>query len=650
MGNPQQRPPQGSSVVPSNPSQGGVPSAPPMASNQGPLQGVPVARAVPVGQIPSSAVGGMSIPQAIPIAAPGSAPSTAQPIYPQAQPILPSHPQAGPTPPVLPQAQPVVGSGLPQAQPIPARIPQAQPIPSGAVPSAVRSAPTAVPARQVPSKPVPGRAPLATPQKDTQAPEEPEQEVLEVALRNAPGWLVSLLVHMALMIILALWLLPLPPRRILTLLVPRELWAEKLGEQLEFDTPLGVEKMETKEEPVLTPDNLPEVADPFAAPSKWDLLYPDGRIASSDEKVDHIGLALQGREVGRKNALVGLYGGNRLTQKAVELGLAWLARQQRKDGSWSLKGPYRDGATQEDNPEAATGLALLAFLGDGHTHLKGQYSKNVQNGIAWLLKQQDESGNFFHEGGHNHHFYTQGICTIALCELYAMTKDEKFREPAHRAVQYCLASQAPEGGWRYQPGVDSDVSVTGWVVMALQSARMAGMEIPPDHFRRVERFLDRVVANDGFRYGYQKGSSPSLAMTAEALLCRQYLGWPKDEPRLIEALEWITQKENLIDFSPGKRDIYYWYYATQVCHHMDRDSKYWKTWNAVMREAIPRAQVKKGPEMGSWDPDFQDRFEPHGGRLYVTCLCIFMLEVYYRHLPIYAPVYTLLGKPKYQLP
>jgi hypothetical protein len=65
---------------------------------------------------------------------------------------------------------------------------------------------------------------------------------------------------------------------------------------------------------------------------------------------------------------------------------------------------------------------------------------------------------------------------------------------------------------------------------------------------------------------------------------------------------------------------------------MDGDD--WNRWNQVMRQAIPEAQTKTGNDRGSWPPA-GDRWGAHGGRLYVTCLSIYMLEVYYRHLPIY---------------
>ena len=119
-------------------------------------------------------------------------------------------------------------------------------------------------------------------------------------------------------------------------------------------------------------------------------------------------------------------------------------------------------------------------------------------------------------------------------------------------------------------------------------------------------------------------------MTAEGLLCRQYLGWRHADPRLQQGADLLV--ENLPSWDDGERDVYYWYYATQVCHHME--SLHWRRWNEAMREVLPENQVRKGRERGSWDPR-GDRWGQSGGRLYVTCLSLYMLEVYYRHLPIY---------------
>ena len=79
--------------------------------------------------------------------------------------------------------------------------------------------------------------------------------------------------------------------------------------------------------------------------------------------------------------------------------------------------------------------------------------------------------------------------------------------------------------------------------------------------------------------------------------------------------------------------MYYNYYATQVMHHWGGDE--WANWNGVMRDQLIRTQktAKDGHMHGSWD-----LADPHGGtggRLYMSCLCIMTLEVYYRHLPIY---------------
>jgi hypothetical protein len=133
------------------------------------------------------------------------------------------------------------------------------------------------------------------------------------------------------------------------------------------------------------------------------------------------------------------------------------------------------------------------------------------------------------------------------------------------------------------------------------------------------------------------------AITAEAMLCRQYLGWPRNDKRLVAACDWITKTENLVNFRQ-RRDVYYWYYATQVCHHMG--GEHWQKWNEVMRQRVPEAQLTSGRESGSWDPDrpTADKWGTLAGRLYTTCLSIYILEVYYRHLPLYANVYSLAAE------
>ncbi|NLE37238.1 MAG: terpene cyclase/mutase family protein [Pirellulaceae bacterium] len=455
----------------------------------------------------------------------------------------------------------------------------------------------------------------------------------EQAIETAPPWLLSAAFHMGLLILLGLLLLPSRPDPRIAL--EASTYAEQLGDQLDFESPLPGEQHDDAEAPVVTPDHLPEVADPFAAPRPTEI-FPDGRMAVGSIDTAQIGMALLGRDEGMKRSLLGKYGGTDTTEAAVQAGLRWLARNQQRDGSWSLTGPYSHGATIQ-NQSAATAMALLAFLGNGHTHRRNtEYTQNVQRGLNWMLGKQDDDGCFFQDGGWNHRSYTHAQCTIVLCELLAMSpRDESLREPARRAVQYLLDSQSDEGGWKYRPRYMSDVSVTGWVVMALQSARMAGIEIPSENLRRVEKYLDDVGIEEGSRYPYERGHQATPAMTAEALLCRQYLGWKRDDKRLLRGADWLVMPENLIDYR-ANHNVYYWYYAAQVMHHLE--GEHWQRWNRVMRQEVPTHQVKQGKEAGSWDPSPQSLHDTSGGRLYVTCLSIYMLEVYYRHMPLYSRI------------
>ena len=255
-------------------------------------------------------------------------------------------------------------------------------------------------------------------------------------------------------------------------------------------------------------------------------------------------------------------------EAAVGRALEWLKRNQRRDGSWSLTGPFTGGGLN-DSQGRRHRHGADCLPGRRETRLKtGKYQEQVRNGWRALLKEQDQDGNFYHGGQDEERPYSQGLAMIAICEIYGMTKSSMFRGPAQKAVDYAVKIQAPEGGWRYQPGVDTDTSVTGWYVMGLQSALMAGLEVPSPTLQRVSEYLDTVALDGGSLYRYQPvRQGYSLAMTAEGLLCRQYLGWKQNDPRLLRGAK--VMLENGIDWED--RDVYYWYYATQVLHHLEGD-------------------------------------------------------------------------------
>lgn len=458
---------------------------------------------------------------------------------------------------------------------------------------------------------------------------------------STPPWFISLIVHFSVMIVLGLAALEAhnvvskkdaievdlaPPR-------DNEIYAERLGEQLDDPSAkFSSEGLEPSKDDVvaLGSSDLPQVEHPLIGPPVLEPT-PGGTLPVGTVVTPSIGLEFSGRDEGIKKTMLKAYGGTALTEEAVKEGLSWLARQQRTRGSWSMAGPYKNGSRAE-NEEAATAMALLAFQGAGYTpngNKSEAFSRVVARGWKSLLRSQREDGSFLGNlTDPRHQLYTQALCTIALCELYGMTRDEEYREPAQRAVDYCVKHQSPEGGWRYEPGIDADLSVTGWFAMALQSARMAGIEVPSPTYDAITKFLNSVQFEEGSLYAYHVGDGATQAVTAEGLLCRQYLGWKHDDKRLRGGVDYLLA--NLPQWD--RRNVYYWYYATQVCHHMEGAD--WQKWNGVMRQLLPENQEKRGAERGSWDPA-GDRWGETAGRLYVTCLSLYTLEVYYRHMPVY---------------
>jgi hypothetical protein len=464
---------------------------------------------------------------------------------------------------------------------------------------------------------------LATPDE---LPGEPRRSLFDYS----PAWLVSLIFHLIVLMALALFVTPVGEGLNNLLLTIGQSDVESVGEFAEFS--IGEEMEVDDPTDAMTLDSLAEVDALEMADLQLDTSSPE--FVAIEEGLGSEILPVASMFVGRSGAmrktLLSMYGGTSATEDAVKLGLKWLQRQQGKDGSWSLRGPYNDGASGE-NRVAATAMALLAFLGDGQTHLQGDYQATVAKGIKWLVKQQDRDGFFAKEGQSHQRTYAQAQSSIVVCELYGMTEDSWLRDPAQLALSFAERAQGPDGGWRYNPGDPGDTSVTGWYVMALQSGVAAGLDVDQSTLYKVREFLNRVGNGDGSEYSYQPSGVSSAAMTAEGLLCRQYLGWERDEPGLIRGVNRLVSDDWI--FAREDNNVYYWYYATQVLHHFGDEP--WRQWNEVMRQELPAMQVKEGREAGSWAPQRDRWASVSGGRLMMTCFSIYCLEVYYRHMPLY---------------
>jgi hypothetical protein len=359
-------------------------------------------------------------------------------------------------------------------------------------------------------------------------------------------------------------------------------------------------------------------------------------------------------------------GASAQSEAAVARGLKWLALHQARDGHWGLHDFNRhartdiaadartftctcDGTATRQDDVAATGLALLPFLGAGITHKNKatmvDYRKTVEGGLNWLMRKQNADGSFANG------MYTHGIATIAVCEAYGLSTDPRLKVSAQKALNFIVSAQDPTGGgWRYAPRTPGDTSVTGWQFMALKSGQMAGLSVPRVTLTKVEKFLDSVEDKDSKgRYRYIEGAPATPTMTAVGLLCRQYLGTNPRNPGLVKGCDYLLQTA-----PPGSTtNIYYEYYATQVFHHFNNDL--WKTWNEGtdakpgMREYLIRRQERntdKQDHLAGSFPMAKDVWGRDGGRIMTTSLSLLCLEVYYRHLPLYKPRDGELPKDK----
>lgn len=355
------------------------------------------------------------------------------------------------------------------------------------------------------------------------------------------------------------------------------------------------------------------------------------------------------RQAANRLQLAAPYGADQDSEAAVEGGLAWLAAAQSPDGSWNAKqfgagtetyalGESRYG-TGDKADTGVSGLALLAFLSAGHTHLHGKYQQNVAQGLSYLLRSQMRTGvvsglkqvGTNDLGVLNARMYCHSIASLAVAEAYAMTGDAELREPLLRAAQYSINAQDPRGGgWRYNPGDPGDLSQFGWQAMALKSVQRSGLEVPRDVTERMRLFLESCAAgvSGGLATYRPRDGRPSATMTAECLACRLLLDHPSSLAAQQEALQMIMQQRPGV----GEENVYFWYYATLALFQLQ--DQHWRDWNQALKQQLLRSQAPAyAQQAGSWEPDRM--WGGYGGRVYSTAMSCLCLEVYYRYLPMY---------------
>ncbi|MBQ9813399.1 MAG: hypothetical protein IJM54_08800 [Thermoguttaceae bacterium] len=479
-----------------------------------------------------------------------------------------------------------------------------------------------------------------------------DESALEKAANDAPMWLVSLCVHLALIILLALIFIKTDFRKAMEI-VSEPGFGEKVVLDEVFDPEAAFESTETEfdasdvEVQTDVEADVPDVSafNDDSAEALSVLEATSGLEAAQLGDVENLMGTLNGDDLsGRgenKAAMLVAGGGSEGSEKSVALALAWIAEHQLPDGSWSFKmiecptcgGKCRNSGSV-DAPIAATSMALLPFLAAGNTPTQGKYKKVVAKGLNYLTTHgnDDANGTSFREGGGN--MYSHGLATITLCETYAMMsarEKSRYRELgylAQNAVRFIEYAQADDGGWRYTPKQAGDTSVAGWQLMGLKSAQMGGLDVRDDVVRNARDFLRYVSIEDETRYCYQAGSSESPATDSIGLLCRLYLDWGIEDARVINGVQRLSDK-----IGPQLNVPYYTYYATQLMYNVGGDV--WAKWNARVRDNIIAQQCMEGHERGSWYPDNPGGHCATGGRLYVTSLNCMVLEVYYRHMPLY---------------
>ncbi len=302
-------------------------------------------------------------------------------------------------------------------------------------------------------------------------------------------------------------------------------------------------------------------------------------------------------------------------QDAVGRGFLYLRAQQNSDGSFG-RGRY-------GKHVGITALCGLAYMSDGHLPGRGEYGEQVSGALEFVLDYATETGLLAAETTHGP-MYGHGFAALFLGEIYGMNpQDNRVRDVLVKAVDLIEGTQNEEGGWRYNPvPYDADISVTICQIMALRSARNAGIKVPKKTIDRAVDYVRRCQNPDGgFKYMLQPGGS-AWPRTAAGVASLFYAGIYEDNS-ITRGLDYLMNTA-----LPGKRTAsqahyYYGHYDAVQAMYL-AGGEYWDAWWPAIRDEL----LAKQSSSGGW-------LDHHAGGAYATAMSLIILQMPKRYLPIF---------------
>jgi hypothetical protein len=340
----------------------------------------------------------------------------------------------------------------------------------------------------------------------------------------------------------------------------------------------------------------------------------------------------------------------RRLDSAIDRALTWLAAQQQPDGSFP---------TLTQGQPGVTSLCVLAFMAHGHVPGDGPYGEQLAKATRYIMSCQKENGlvtlngpegpkltrNVSYELGVTS-AYNHAISSLTLSEIYGMGQRKESAQLSagiKKALAATLEMQRwPKdqdkdlGGWRYvidEGPDDSDLSITGWNLMFLRSARNAGFEVAQgpidDAVKYIRRAFDRQVGT--FRYTIKPVTNRSRAMAGAGILALAHAGF-HNSTEAKTAAEWLL-KHNLDEYNGnmGVRGDRYHYSLFNSCQAMyQMGSPYWEQFFPHTVAALLANQHRDG----SWDAESNQRDRTFGNS-YTTALVVLSLGAPNQFLPVF---------------